>query len=92
MVKIYLLHSDFSTENTSSENFNNSNISIISWNLQTFFDSVTQGSEYDEFKGEKSTWTKEKYNDTIEVHDGEVLFFDFQSIYSRNGKKRIGMT
>ena len=46
-----------------NEDFNNSNISIISWNLQTFFDSVTEGTEYSEFKGSSSKWTKEKYEE-----------------------------
>jgi hypothetical protein len=57
-------------------------VSIISWNLQTFFDSVTQGTEYDEFRGEKSTWSKEKYNDRllqlcnfIESQDADIYAF-----------------
>lgn len=40
-------------------------ISIISWNLQTFFDATTEGTEYSDFKGSKSTWSKEKYENRI---------------------------
>lgn len=65
-----------------NEDFNNSNISIISWNLQTFFDSVTEGTEYSEFKGSSSKWTKEKYEeritrlcDFIESQDADIYAF-----------------
>lgn len=36
-------------------------VSIISWNLQNFFDGVENGSEYAQFRGSKSAWTEEKY-------------------------------
>ncbi len=36
-------------------------ISVINWNLQTFFDGVTEGTEYDDYKGAKSTWNEDKY-------------------------------
>ena len=59
-----------------------SDCTIISWNLQTFFDSVTDGTEYDEFKGSKSKWTKEKYQDRIdrlcdfmEEQDADIYVF-----------------
>ena len=41
-------------------------ISIVSWNLQTFFDAVDSGTEYDEFTGRKSKWTEEKYKERLE--------------------------
>lgn len=34
---------------------------IISWNLQTFFDAQTDGTEYAEFRGTKTSWNREKY-------------------------------
>lgn len=36
------------------------NISLVCWNVQTFFDAVTCGSEYKDFKNSER-WTKEKY-------------------------------
>lgn len=36
------------------------NISLVCWNVQTFFDAVTTGSEYKDFKNSER-WTKEKY-------------------------------
>ena len=38
----------------------NRNISLVCWNVQTFFDAVTCGTEYKEFKNSER-WTKEKY-------------------------------
>ncbi len=36
-------------------------ISVMNWNLETFFDAQIDGTEYKEFSGGKSSWTKEKY-------------------------------
>ena len=36
------------------------NISLVCWNVQTFFDAVTCGFEYKDFKNSER-WTKEKY-------------------------------
>ena len=36
------------------------NISLVCWNVQTFFDAVTTGTEYKDFKNSER-WTKEKY-------------------------------
>ena len=36
------------------------NISLVCWNVQTFFDAVTSGCEYKDFKNSER-WTKEKY-------------------------------
>ena len=41
-------------------------LTIVSWNLQTFFDAVDSGTEYDEFTGKKSKWTEEKYKARLE--------------------------
>ena len=36
-------------------------VKITSYNIQTFFDSVTTGTEYDDFRGSKSSWSEDKY-------------------------------
>ena len=36
------------------------NVSLVCWNVQTFFDAVTTGCEYKEFKNSER-WNKEKY-------------------------------
>ena len=41
------------------------NISLVCWNLQTFFDAVTSGSEYKDFKN-SDRWNKEKYIKRLE--------------------------
>lgn len=40
-------------------------VSIVSYNAQTFFDAVEDGSEFKEFKGNKSKWSKEKYAERL---------------------------
>lgn len=40
-------------------------ISIVSYNAQTFFDSVEDGTEFKEFKGTKTKWSKEKYAERL---------------------------
>ena len=41
-------------------------LSVVSWNLQTFFDAVDTGTEYEEFTGKKSKWTEAKYKERLE--------------------------
>ena len=36
------------------------NVTLVTWNVQTFFDAATNGSEYKDFKNSER-WTKEKY-------------------------------
>ena len=40
-------------------------ISLVTWNVQTFFDGVANGCEYDEFK-KGGNWNKEKYYERLE--------------------------
>lgn len=40
-------------------------ISLVCWNVQTFFDAVTTGTEYSDFKNSER-WTKEKYVKRLE--------------------------
>lgn len=35
-------------------------LSVVNWNVQTFFDAETDGTEYDDFKG-AGKWSKDKY-------------------------------
>ena len=46
-----------STESSGSKR----NISLVCWNVQTFFDAVTAGTEYKDFKN-SGQWNKEKYS------------------------------
>lgn len=41
-------------------------LTIVSWNLQTFFDATDSGTEYEDFIGKKSKWTEEKYKARLE--------------------------
>lgn len=43
----------------------NKNVSLVCWNVQTFFDAVTSGTEYKEFKNSER-WNKEKYIKRLE--------------------------
>lgn len=36
-------------------------VRVMNWNLQTFFDGVCDGNEYEQFKGTKSSWSADKY-------------------------------
>lgn len=58
-------------------------IKITSWNLQTFFDGVTCGTEYSQFKGAKSKWNLDAYKkrllnlcSSIEKLDADVLVME----------------
>lgn len=41
-------------------------ITLVSYNAQTFFDAVEDGTEFKEFKGSKSRWTEQKYRTRLE--------------------------
>ena len=45
---------------TAGEVSSEKNISLVCWNVQTFFDAVVSGNEYKEFKN-AAQWNKEKY-------------------------------
>ena len=56
---------------------------LASWNVQTFFDGETDGTEYDDFKGSKSSWSRDKYRArlsrlcaAIEMIDADVLVLE----------------
>lgn len=41
-------------------------ITLVTYNTQTFFDAVEDGSEFQEYKGSKSRWTDQKYKARLE--------------------------
>lgn len=43
-----------------------SQLSIATWNVQTFFDAETVGTEFNDFKGSKSKWNTERYTDRLQ--------------------------
>ncbi|MGL4986378.1 MAG: endonuclease/exonuclease/phosphatase family protein [Treponemataceae bacterium] len=40
-------------------------ISIATWNVQTFFDAIEDGYEFADFKGSKTPWSAEKYEQRL---------------------------
>lgn len=64
-----------------SSNQMENELRIISWNLQTFFDPITEGTEYEEFQN-SNKWNTEKYQDRlnllcdfIEKQDADIYAF-----------------
>lgn len=41
-------------------------VRIMTWNTQTFFDAVEDGTEFSEFRGTKSVWGEERYRARLE--------------------------
>ncbi len=52
---------------SSSESNDKHIVRIITWNLQTFFDSQTVGTEYEEYRGSKTRWDEEKYKKRVKT-------------------------
>jgi len=48
-----------------SRNIKKDEISIVSYNAQTFFDAIEDGREFKEFKGTKTKWSKERYTERL---------------------------
>ncbi|MBQ0165811.1 MAG: endonuclease/exonuclease/phosphatase family protein [Treponema sp.] len=40
-------------------------IKLVSWNVETFFDATTNGTEYAEFTGSRSKWNADKYRNRL---------------------------
>lgn len=60
-------------------------VRIISWNLQTFFDAQTDGTEYAEFRGTKSSWNREKYEARLDklaafIKENRADIYVFQEV------------
>lgn len=65
-------------ENPSGDSF----VSVVNWNVQTFFDSQTSGSEYSNFRN-SVYWDEEKYRtrlkrlcDVITILDADIFIFE----------------
>ena len=41
-------------------------VTLVTYNTQTFFDAVEDGTEFKEYKGSKSQWTEQKYRTRLE--------------------------
>lgn len=41
-------------------------VTVMTWNTQTFFDSVDSGTEFDEFRDTKNGWNAEKYGERLD--------------------------
>jgi len=49
-----------SKDDGNGENGNSAFLSVVNWNVQTFFDAETEGDEYSEFKS-SARWSRDKY-------------------------------
>ncbi|NLM00915.1 MAG: hypothetical protein GX220_05625 [Treponema sp.] len=50
---------------TKTKQYSQTGVRIASWNVQTFFDAVADGTEYAEFQSVSSKWTEEKYKTRV---------------------------
>ena len=48
-------------------------ITLVTYNTQTFFDTVEDGTEFKEYKGSKSRWTDQKYRARLERLKGTMF-------------------
>ena len=48
-------------------------ITLVTYNTQTFFDAVEDGTEFKEYKGSKSRWTDQKYRARLERLKGTMF-------------------
>ena len=51
----------------------NEPITLVTYNTQTFFDAVEDGTEFKEYKGSKSRWTAQKYKARLERLKGTIF-------------------
>lgn len=61
LVIITFLHCACTQCDPITENNAQTEITLITYNTQTFFDAIEKGSEFKAFRGSKSRWTAEKY-------------------------------
>ncbi len=74
----------FSILSCSTQKLSASEISIVNWNVQTFFDGNTDGTEYSNFK-KNENWNKESYKTRLEklctaINDINADIFVFEEI------------
>ena len=79
-------------------------ISLVSWNVQNFFDAETAGTEYHEFRSSASRWNRERYEirldrlaESIDLLDGDIIVLQeienravMQDIYNRLSRRLYG--
>lgn len=53
-----------------------SQLYVVSWNVQTFFDAQTSGLEYSEFRGSKSRWSQELYEARLDRLAESIVLLD----------------
>ena len=51
----------------------NEPVTLVTYNTQTFFDAVEDGTEFKEYKGSKSRWTAQKYKARLERLKGTMF-------------------
>ena len=51
----------------------NEPVTLVTYNTQTFFDAVEDGTEFKEYKGSKSRWTAQKYKARLERLKGTIF-------------------
>ncbi|MGN0731734.1 MAG: hypothetical protein ACI4MA_07510 [Treponema sp.] len=51
-------------------------LTFTNWNVQTFFDGITDGIEYAEFKNKKSGWNIEQYEKRLDRLCSKIEQFD----------------
>ena len=68
---------------TNSPQAQTQSLTVMNWNLETFFDARFDGTEYTQFKNAKSGWSREKYDvrldrlaEVIKALDADVLVFE----------------
>ena len=71
-VLLFALFTGCNTSNEEAKAPGNSNsIAIMTWNIQSLFDGVEDGTEYDEFR-EAAGWSNEKYRGRLNVIAGAI--------------------
>lgn len=68
---------------TNTPSASSQSLTVMNWNLETFFDASFDGTEYTEFKNAKSGWSREKYEvrldrlaEVIKALDADVLVLE----------------
>lgn len=79
LIAVHILNSAACSEHARSSR----SITILNWNLQTFFDAEFDGNEYAEFTSKKSGWSREAYMERLErlatvikASNADILVFE----------------
>ncbi len=66
LLGILLVSCSMPTDTNSIES-NQALVSIINWNLQTFFDAQTVGTEYNDYQDSKTRWSETRYKERLKT-------------------------